>query len=165
MITTEETMTIPALPETGDLGAFGTWTLPLDNDETEIFEGYFLGVSSSRRPNHENHDGSEYGTAGTWTGDQQRCGACRWFEPRIFIQAGDDHPLFGLHKRGVSIVPGERDRSSFERAGSAMELIQLLTVTKNGKAVLTIPGRRVLAQASGYDDEIKRAYMDWRASE
>ena len=166
MTTTEETMTnnIPMLPGRDDLGKFGVWVLPVSDGTKVEFEGYFLGMSSSRKPQHENHEGHVYGMAGTWTSSDHRCGACRWFEPRIFVQS-DGHRFYGLYKLGATIVPGETNRISFEQVGSPMELIELLTVPKNGKVTLTIPGRRVIAQATGYDDAIKDAYLDWRTTE
>ena len=167
MTTTEDFMTtqkVPTLPGPMDLGKYGIWVLPMPDGTKTEFEGFFLGMSSSRKPLHENHEGTPYGMNGTWTSHDHRCGACRWFEPRIFVQ-GDGQRFFGLYKLGATIVPGESNRISFEQVGSSFELIELLTVPKNGKAVLTIPGRRVIAQASGYDDELKRAYLEWRASE
>jgi hypothetical protein len=158
---------LPQLPGPDDLGKFGVWVLPM-NDGTEVkFEGHFLGMSSSRKPNHEGHNGHAYGMDGTWTSQDRRfhrCGACRWFEPRIFVQS-DGHRFYGLYKLGATIVPGEVNRISFEQVGSPMELIELLTVTKDSRTTLTIPGRRVIAQATGYDDAVKEAYLDWRATE
>jgi hypothetical protein len=166
MTTLEEKTTndMPTLPGPQDLGRFGVWVLPMQDGTKIDFEGYFLGLSSSRKPNHENHAGSAFGMSGTWTSLDHRCGACRWFEPRIFVQ-GDGQRFYGLYKLGATIVPGESNRISFEQAAGAFELIELLTVPKDGRAVLTIPGRRVLTQGMGYDDELKSAYLDWRASE
>lgn len=169
-MTTLEEKTIndmPTLPGPQDLGRYGVWVLPMQDGTKIDFEGYFLGMSSSRKAVHENHAGSLYGTNGvngTWTSPDHRCGACRWFEPRIFVQ-GDGQRFYGLYKLGATIVPGETNRISFEEAAGAFELIELLTVPKNGKAQLTIPGRRVITQAMGYDEELKGAYLDWRASE
>lgn len=166
MTTMKEIMTndIPMLPGPTDLGRYNTWVLPMQDGTKVEFEGFFLGMSSSQKAHHENHNGAPYGMNGTWTSPDHRCGACRWFEPRIFVQS-DGQRFYGLYKLGATIVPGETHRISFEQVGSPMELIELLTVPKNGKAVLTIPGRRVIAQATGYDEEIKSAYLDWRSTE
>jgi hypothetical protein len=93
-----------------------------------------------------------------------RCGACRWFEPRIFVQS-DGQRMFGLYKLGATLVPGETNRISFETAASALELILMLAVPRNGKTALTIPGHRVVAQAAGFDSDLEAAYLKWRRSE
>jgi hypothetical protein len=157
----------PVLPGLGDLGRYKLWRLPLQDGKITKFEGYFVGLSSSRRDFHENHNGAPYGTVNTWTTDdpdRRRCSACRWFEPRIFAHS-DDEDIFAVHRLGATIVPGESIRVSYEQVGSAFELIELLTVPKGRRTVLTLPGRRVIAQAAGYDDKIRDAYLHWREME
>lgn len=151
----------PPAPE--DVGRTGTWELQVSEGVPVLIEGTFLGMSSSRRPTHENHEGSPYGTDGTWTTTNQRCSACRWFEPRIFVTTAEPH-FFGLYKMGWTIVPEETVRLSYVEAGSAFELIESMAIRRGGNLVLPIPARRVIAQAAGYDPEIRDAYLDWRRS-
>lgn len=149
----------PPAPE--DVGRTGTWELQVSEGPPVLIAGTFLGMSSSRRPTHENHDGSPYGTDGTWTTTNQRCSACRWFEPRIFVTSEEPH-FFGIYKMGWTIVPDETMRLSYVEAGSAFELIESMAVRRGGKLALPIPARRVIAQAAGYDPEIRDAYLSWR---
>jgi hypothetical protein len=150
-------------PDPWDVGRTGTWELQVSDGEPVLIKGTFLGMSSSRRPTHENHDGHPYGVDGCWTTPNQRCSACRWFEPRIFVSDEEPH-FFGIYKIGRTIVPGETDRLSYVKAGSAFELIESMAIRRGGKLVLPIPSRRVIAQAAGYDQEIRIAYLDWRKS-
>jgi len=152
---------VPTLPGPEDLGDYDTWTLPLQDGTEERFHGRFLGMSSSRRDEHENHDGSAYGTADTWTGTDRRCGACRWFEPRIF--GGRADRTYVLYKIGATIVPGEHHRISLERAGSPFELIELLAVPRGKKTFLTIPGREAVVQAAGRDIHLQNTYLRWQS--
>lgn len=149
----------PPGPE--QVGRTGSWELPVTDGDPVRIEGTFLGMSTSQRASHENHRGASYGTDDTWTSDNPRCSACRWFEPRIFIQGQEPH-FFGLYKIGMTIVPGESVRRSYVQAGSALELIESMAIRRQGKLILPIPARRVLAQAAGYDTEIRDAFLDWR---
>ena len=125
LMTTRDTSALPGISELGD---HGVWVLPTDaNGATTEFEGYFIGVSSSRKQEHENHEGSPFGVSRTWTSTSRRCGACRWFEPRIFVLGGVEvlsqngrGRMYGLYKLGATIVPGEINRMSFERATSSI---------------------------------------------
>ncbi len=146
-----------------DVGRSGVWELKVTEGEPVRIEGVFLGMSSSQRASHENHTGALYGTDATWTSDNHRCSACRWFEPRVFIHV-EDPKFFGLYKIGMTIVPGEDIRRSYVQAGSAFELIESMAIRRQGRLVLPIPARRVIAQAAGYDTEIRDAYLDWRRS-
>lgn len=151
----------PPGPE--QVGRSGVWELPVTDGDPVLIEGVFLGMASSQRASHENHRGFPYGLDATWTSDNQRCSACRWFEPRVFIH--DQEPrFFGLYKIGMTIVPGEQVRRSYVQAGSALELIESMAIRRQGRLVLPIPARRVIAQATGYDTEIRDAYLDWRRS-
>lgn len=151
----------PPGPE--QVGRSGAWELPVTDGGPVLIEGVFLGMASSQRASHENHLGAPYGTDTTWTSENQRCSACRWFEPRVFIH--DQEPrFFGLYKIGMTIVPGEKVRRSYVQAGSALELIESMAIRRQGRLVLPIPARRVIAQAAGYDTEIRDAYLDWRRS-
>jgi hypothetical protein len=151
----------PPGPE--DVGQAGTWELEVTDGDPIRIEGVFLGMSSSQRASHENHDGAPYGTPRTWTTGNERCSACRWFEPRIFVHDRIPH-FFGLYKIGMTIVPGETVRRSYVRAGSAFELIESMAVRRSGMLFLPTPARRVIAQAAGYDQEIRTAWLDWRRS-
>lgn len=153
-------------PAREDVGRTGIWELQVSDGAPVLIKGVFLGMSSSRRPTHENHDGAPYGMDGTWTTGNRRCSACRWFEPRIFVSDDEPH-FFGLYKMGWTIVPGEDMRLSYVEAGSAFELIEAMSIRRGGKLVLPTPARRVISQAAGYDDEIRASYLDWtgRSSE
>lgn len=151
----------PPGPE--QVGRTGIWELPVTEGEPVRIEGVFLGMSTSQRASHENHRGSAYGTDTTWTSTNPRCSACRWFEPRIFVHTEEPH-FFGLYKIGMTVVPEEEIRRSYVQAGSALELIEAMSIRRQGVMILPIPARRVIAQAAGYDTEIRDAYLDWRRS-
>lgn len=157
------TETSKSPPGPGEVGRSGAWELQVTDGDPVLIEGVFLGMSTSQRASHENHRGSQHGVDGTWTSDNQRCSACRWFEPRIFIHV-EEPRFFGLYKIGMTVVPGEDVRRSYVQAGSAFELIESMAIRRQGKLILPIPARRVIAQAAGYDTEIRDAYLDWRRS-
>lgn len=150
-----------APPGPEDLGRTGAWELQVTEGEPIRIHGVFLAMSSSRRASHENHDGHPFGIRRTWSSTNERCSACRWFEPRIFLHSEEPH-FFGLYKIGMTVVPGETVRRSYVRAGSAFELIESMAVRRNGDLILPTPARRVIAQAAGYDDEIRTAWLEWR---
>lgn len=150
------------LPSDDDLGSVSRWELPpqppSDDDDDDddgrpqpdlVIEGTFLGFGSSEHRTHKNHR-DKYAEAGG------RCGACRWFETRIF-RLGDGTGYL-LYHVGVSLVPGERHYVTVDRARTPHEVIECYTRRRGGEAYLTAPSARALAQASGYDDDLCDAY-------
>lgn len=161
-MTTETGLTVHEItrpPGPEDVGREGTWVLEVADGPPIRIEGVFLAMSSSQRIGHENHQGAPYGKPGTWTGTNERCSACRWFEPRIFLEKAEPG-FFGLYKVGQTIVPGEQVRRSYTRAGSAFELIESMAIRQG--TFLPTPARLVIAQAAGYDSEIRDAYLSWQ---
>lgn len=161
-VTTEE-VSIPALPEADRVGDYGHWVVS-SREQILEFDGRFLGMSSSRREVHE-HSGV---AAAGWGG---RCGACRWFEPRIFRETysprgpTDDEPEWGRYLilfSGRTVVPGETTRTRHEWVRVPHEVVEVLTTRRvaTRTAYLTGPAARVLAQAAGLDDELNDAYVN-----
>lgn len=150
----EKTVTAPGPDQ---VGVEGSWVLPGEDGEPVRLEGAFLGMSSSHRYRHTAHEG-EFAPRG------ERCSACRWFEPRIFRETGGME-RFLLHHTGVSGAPGETDRIRVEYALTATEVIEVLVTRRTlaggaQETFLTTPAARVLAQASGFDDELHEAYQN-----
>lgn len=140
------------LPTDEDLGTEGRWTLPPQQGNGPrdlVVEGRFLGVGSSEHHSHKDHPG-EYAPPGG------RCGACRWFETRIFRLA--DGTGYLLYHVGVSLVPGERHYVTVDRARTPHEVIECYTRRRGGETYLTAPSARALAQGSGFDDDLRDAY-------
>jgi hypothetical protein len=154
------------LPTVESVGLIDTWRFPVGADVGMSLYGKLLGVVSSRRPIHDkSHEGRAYARRG------DQCGACRWFEPRIFREIYDEcEPVsnpsqshlgrYLIHFAGMSIVPGETNRLRFEWAVSPHEVIELLTTRHDRSVFLTIPAARVLAQAANFDADLKEAYLD-----
>lgn len=158
------------LPATRDVGIERTWYLPTGRDgagPVHQVDATFIGVGTSQQHAHRNHGNRQF--AETY----ERCGACRWFETRIFrsVTPSPDDPtrqrqvIYVLHSTGASIVPGEVDLHRVELVYSAHEVIEAFTVRRvaNGQPsepFMTRPAARALAQAAGHDDELKDAYLD-----
>lgn len=154
------------LPTVRNVGQEATWTLPISQDNPLNVRARFIGIGTSARFSHQNHIGDAEHAA-----PKHHCNACRWFETRIFrllASAEEDGDLAGsnylLHHSGVSIVPGEVVHYRHDAVRSAHEVIEAFTVRKNGPSgvaqppFLTRPAARALAQASGFDDDLERAY-------
>src|SRR5437660_535458 len=77
MTTVGQVTTTPEPPTSRDAGREDDWRLPLDDGRFVEFHGRFLGMGSSHQRRHKRH-------AGDYAETTERCGACRWFEPRIF---------------------------------------------------------------------------------
>jgi hypothetical protein len=146
---------IDELPMEDELNKVGRWQLPAgrDDDDVEdvVIEGRFIGLGSSEHRTHKDHAG-EFAERGG------RCGACRWFETRIFRL--DDGTGYLIYNVGVSVVPGETHFVTVERARTPQEVVERYTQRRNGEVYLTSPSARALAQAAGYDDGMHDAYVN-----
>lgn len=146
------------LPDETSCGIWADWTLPTgDSRDVVRFRGRFLGMSSSRRSEHAGHRSDRPRPP------NQRCGACRWFEPRIFaIDPADSRGAYLVHFAGRSTVPGEIALSRHEFVRSAHEVVEVLTTRRVTAPVprLTQPAARALAQAASHDDEIEFAFVN-----
>lgn len=142
------------LPQQDELGTEGEWFLPAPTGEDSaelIVRGTFLGMGSSRHLTHKFHSGAHADRGG-------RCGACRWFETRVFRLSGDRGYL--LYHVGVTTVPGESQRVSSDVARSPEEVLEVYTRRRDGEVYMTAPSARALAQAAGYDADLRDAYRD-----
>lgn len=146
------------LPNEEDVGSHAVWELP-SGDEVLRVHGRFLGVSTSFTPHHHHHEGREFAR------QDEKCRACRWFEPRIFRES-DGRRRYLIHRTGRSTVPGEVTFTSHEWALTGHEVIEALTTRRRSgrgdtdAAYLTYPAARVLAQAAGQDEDLDQAYVD-----
>jgi hypothetical protein len=143
------------LPGPSQIGDHKTWKI-VSGDSLLIFDGVFLGVSSSRREFHDPvHDGSPYLQEG------QICSACRWHEPRIFRADLDGQKRWIIHRTGGTCVPGEATRTSHTVAYSAHEVMEVMATRRRGhKPYLTRPAAAVLAQAAGHDEDLDDAWIN-----
>lgn len=142
------------LPSASDVGKIGTWTLSSKDSIIEL-HARFLGVSTSFMPRH-NHPKSRPAHR------NEKCRACRWFEPRIFREVGGQQRYL-VHRTGRSVVPGEETYTSHQWVYGAHEVIEVLTTRRTGSdgvPFLTHPAARVLAQAASHDDELDDAYVN-----
>jgi hypothetical protein len=147
---TQDKTIVDLLPTSGSVGEIADWTLPLDDwedGETLRFRARFLGYATSHQPRHRDHPG-KYAEPG------DRCGACRWFEPRIFREV-DGPRRYLLYNIGDTIVPGEEARYRHQWFLSANDVLNALIVDGNQ---LSLPARRVIAEAVGLDQELLEAY-------
>jgi hypothetical protein len=147
----------PPLPGGDQSGHEAEWYLPTTTvDDPDVTSGTltlrarFLGVGSTRFDRHTGH-------AGRFVAPEGRCGACRWFETRIFRVGLNDYVL---HHTGVSRVPGEVDLHRHQRVYSPHEVLEAYTVRRaaEGRAFLTRPAARALAQAVAFDPDLRDAY-------
>lgn len=173
--------TQPLLPDVSDAGLVRRWYLPLNQepgstDDTPHLAVYarFLGAGTSHTESHSRsapHPGGHVPRG-------VRCNACRWFEARIFrelvlpdgvdslddldddttVQTGE----YVVHYAGMSIVSGEVPFYRYETTTSPYAVIEGMTTrrsTDRGPEVyLAKPSARALAEASGYDVELRDAY-------
>lgn len=164
------------LPEKDQVGTVGAWSLPTSSDQDPLeFRGKLLAVVSSRKRVHGGHYRRPYARVG------ERCGVCRWFEPRIFreltgglcacigvCQTTPDgtcpitHSTPGrylVHRTGRSMVPGEVDLISHEWLDDPHDVIEALTTRPLDDApFLSNPAADVLAMAALHDGELREAY-------
>jgi hypothetical protein len=144
------------LPGEDDVGTVRTWSLPPGTGQPLMdVKARFLGVGTSYTPQHR-HDVVEREFARR----DERCRACRWFEPRIFREV-DGARRYLVHRIGMSIVPTEVPYASHEWVNGAFEVVEVLTTRRAGsRPYLTHPAARVLAQAADYDNELHNAYVN-----
>lgn len=155
---TEIDLTILDLPPDDRVGQILDWELPTGENDVLRFTGKFLGTASSQRPHHnpESHRAGEYAPT-----NGQKCGACRWFEPRLFREVLQRPPKrFLIHYAGVSIVPGETLRVWHQWVNGPHEVVEALTTRRMDAVYLTKPAARVLAQAAAQDDDLLDAYVN-----
>lgn len=145
------------LPGEEDVGRVAEWLLP-SGVETIRTHAQLLGVSTSYQPQHYDHPGQ-------WATFDERCRACRWFEPRILREV-DGRRRYLVHRTGRSAVPGEVTLTGHEWVHTPHEVVEVLTTRKRDQRTgdrtpyLTQPAARVLAQAAAYDDDLHRAYVN-----
>jgi hypothetical protein len=142
------------LPNESLVGHTATWTIPSGGELIEL-HARFLGVSTSYVAHH-NHSTDRAARS------DERCRACRWFEPRIFREVGGQQRYL-VHRTGRSVVPGEETYTSHEWVSGAHEVIEVLTTRRNGQRsvpFLTHPAARVLAQAASNDRQLSNAYVN-----
>lgn len=158
------------LPPASDVGVEKTWYLPTGRagaGPIHQVDATFIGVGTSQQRAHRGHGTRRF--AETY----ERCGACRWFETRIFrsVTPSPDDPtrqrqvVYVLHSTGASIVPHEVDLHRVELVYSVHEVIEAFTVRRvtDGQPrepFMTRPAARALAQAAGHDRELELAYLD-----
>lgn len=121
-MTTIET-TADTLPTADLVGHEATWVLP-SGTTTITTHARLLGYASSQREHHsQQHRGRSHAPSGV------RCGACRWFEPRIFRElSGSGRYL--IHYAGLTCVPGETARLRHEWVRSGYEVVEALTTRR-----------------------------------
>src|SRR5262245_9218344 len=128
------------LPTDADVGALREWALPSGAEVVEFY-GTFLGVGTSRQSIHW-HPLSRSADV------EERCRACRWFEPRIFREE-NGRRRYLLHRTGRSVVPGEVTLTSHEWCLTPHELVKVLTTRpRSGPPRLTQPASAVLERAA-----------------
>jgi hypothetical protein len=127
---------------------------------TITFTGVLLGVSTTYQPTHTCPEPHGHAPKSV------RCGACRWFETRVFRLVDHDTAVlqgrrYVLHHVGRSIVPGEVNLPRYELVGGGHEVVEAYIVRKEGAVpFITKPGAKVLAQAAQFDGEIEDAYVN-----
>lgn len=146
------------LPGVEEVGDGGTWTLVAQDGTRQVVQGEFLGLGSSWRDQHKPNTPH----IGGFAPKGSYCSRCRWTELRIFWD--DSNEVYWLVSRGASIVPGETDLISFERALVGMELVERVKTQKDGREFFTHPARIALSQASQFDPEIKQAFLEMSRS-
>ncbi|MGW2213272.1 hypothetical protein [Streptomyces sp. NPDC001781] len=146
---------LPGLP---DVGRAGAWTITSQHGETITIAGELLGLGSSFRPRHQNHEGTDFAPPRT------HCSTCRWTEIRIFAvdsQEGTDRPLpYLVVKRGASAVPGETDFIEWEGLITGDEVLEKLTTRRGSDAFLTAPASRAASQAAAFDGGMRDAWQN-----
>lgn len=151
-----------SLPDASLVNSAETWSLPTEDGLASItFYGRLLGLTTTQRPRHTH--------VGDHAEPKVKCGACRWFAPRIFREILTDRDTkdrpgrFLIHYAGMTTVPGESDRSRYVWVEGAHAVIEQLT-TRNWpgrvEPFMTAPAARVLAQAASFDTELEAAYVN-----
>lgn len=152
-------MTSPTpLPGLGEVGREGTWTIYDQHGNEITVTGELLGLGSSFRPRHQNHEGTEFAPQRT------HCSTCRWTEIRIFAvdsEKDNDRPLpYLVVKRGASAVPGEQDFVEWEGLVTGDEVLEKLTTRRGTDTFLTMPASRAASQAASFDPGMRDAWQN-----
>jgi hypothetical protein len=127
------------------------------------FTGRVLGLASGQRSYHLPHRG-DFAAPG------ERCGACRWTEVTIYRRTSRaDDPLpehvddYVVHTVGRSVVPGEIDLPKLVETSSPYEVVEALTVRRQGpRGEVFMPPQhlRALSAAAQWDDGVRDAYIN-----
>ena len=98
-----------------------------------------------------------------------RCSACRWFEVRIFDvecywnaerSAWVNGDKYLVLTYGLSEVPGEVAKRRAQWTNSPFSVLEVLTQRRGQQAFLPATSAKVLAEASGNDEDIANAYVN-----
>jgi hypothetical protein len=150
--------TTETMPEPGDIGRPGSWTVhSTDRSGTTRVDGRLLGAGSSYKTEHRNHPGRPSGSG---------CAACRWTEIRVFRDdtGSAEVPRYLVVKHGRSNVPGEKDFVSFAWAtGPNQAVLEAASRPRGaggsiGAPTLTRAALAALGQASYLDPAIREAF-------
>jgi len=123
------------------------------------FTGRVLGLASGQRSYHLPHRGG-------FAAPGERCGACRWTEVTIYRGSaipGEVPDSYVVHTVGRSVVPGEVDLPKVVETASPYEVVEALTVRRQGpRGEVFMPPQhlRALAAAAQWDDGIRDAYIN-----
>lgn len=151
-------MTNPSpFPGRDEVGHAGTWKIADQYGDSVTIEGEFLGLGSSWRPRHQNHEGTEYAPPRT------HCSTCRWTEIRIFgLDPEKTNALaeYLVVKRGASAVPDEQDFVEWEWLVTGDEVLEKLTTRRGTDAFLTAPASRAASQAAEFDNGLRNAWRN-----
>lgn len=130
-------MNLPVdLPEVDRAGDIDDWVLP--GKEGDIaFTGYFLGVASSRKQHHRLHYGRDF------AGPNEKCGACRWFEPRVFREVKPKREDVVLGTVG-DVHPDAAAELGLTGAESNMKIISKHLVGVPGRFLVHRTGRTIV---------------------
>jgi hypothetical protein len=169
------------LPGRDEVGRSGAWDLPVDDGTGhQIIRGTFIGFATSQRREHELGryirgelvDVTHFATPDRelYAEPGQRCGRCRWFEPRIFRLDPDPDvppaqrnvPRYAIHYTGATRVPGESQRSRLAIVTGAHSLLEQATArdVEQRRAFITPPMARCLAMAAEYDEDVERVWVN-----
>lgn len=124
--------------------------------EREI-TGRLIGSSSSGQDAHQSHTTE-------WADRKVRCSRCRWIEIDIYTDVTDNGQSYRylVHTVGRSDVPGEKDLARFKLVKNAMSVVEALVTVQGPEARLTVVAREALAEASGYDEDIREEFRSRR---
>lgn len=115
--------TADTLPTADQVGCEAVWVLPSSTGNVTV-HARFLGHATSRRDHHSpRHHGLIFAKPNT------RCGACRWFEPRIFREL-ERANRYLIHYAGLTSVPGETARTRHEFVRTGYEVVEALTTRR-----------------------------------
>jgi hypothetical protein len=140
--------------------------------EMVTFRGQLLATASSQRPDHT-HPGLKFAPR-KW-----QCSACRWFRPTLWL-ADPEVPIvcvdaegrdvwtktvtdgnerrYVVQSSGMSIVPGEIERSAVQVLSSVYEVVRSLTITNRGPVFIPDASVAMLNKAGDYDPHIDAVY-------